>query len=152
MPGLVDRPGSRDRCWTGSTFTWGCLRCPTPSWGCTRRASPARPFGAGLESARERKRERFRSAAGVHANAHVGSREVRRHCRQTPEVAGILRAAVERLGPSARSCHRVLKLARTIADLAGSEEIEPAHVRESIQYRVLEPALDTIVTRADPPG
>ena len=74
----------------------------------------------------------------MHANAHMGSREVRKHCRQTQEVAGILRAAVERLGLSARGCHRVLKLSRTIADLAASEEIEPAHVREAIQYRALD--------------
>jgi magnesium chelatase family protein len=98
---------------------------------------------ARVESARIRQRERFRSRAGMHANAHMGSREVRRYCRQVPEVAEILHTAVERLGLSARGCHRVLKLARTIADLAGVEEIEPAHVREAIQYRALDriPAL-----------
>jgi magnesium chelatase family protein len=68
----------------------------------------------------------------------MGSREVRKHCRQTPEVAGILRTAVERLGLSARGCHRVLKLSRTILDLGASEEIEEAHVREAIQYRALD--------------
>jgi magnesium chelatase family protein len=71
----------------------------------------------------------------MRANAHMGSREVRRHCRQTPET---LRAAVERLGLSARGCHRVLKVARTIADLAGADVIEPVHVREAIQYRALD--------------
>jgi len=68
----------------------------------------------------------------------MGSREVRRHCPQSQEVAGILRTAVERLGLSARGCHRVLKLSRAIAHLAGGEEIEPAHVREAIQYRALD--------------
>jgi magnesium chelatase family protein len=82
--------------------------------------------------------ERFRGRAGLHANAYMGSREVRKHCRQTPEVAGILRTAVERLGLSARGCHRVLKLSRTIADLAGGEKIKAAHVREAIQYRALD--------------
>ncbi len=91
-----------------------------------------------VEAARLRQLERFRGQAGVHANAHMGSREVRRHCRQTPEVAEILRTAVERLGLSARGCHRVLKLSRTIADLAGTAEIEPVHVREAIQYRALD--------------
>ena len=92
---------------------------------------------ARVEAARSRQRERFGSATGVHANAHMSSREVRRHCRQTPEIADVLRLAVERLGLSARGCHRVLKVARTIADLAAVEELAPAHVREAIQYRSL---------------
>jgi len=91
-----------------------------------------------VETARVRQRERFGAQCGIHANAHMGSREVRRHCRQTPEVAEILRVAVERLGLSARGCHRVLKLSRTIADLAGADGIEPVHVREAIQYRALD--------------
>lgn len=96
-----------------------------------------------MEAARLRQRERFRSLSGIHANAHMGSREIRRYCRQTPEVAEILRTAVERLGLSARGCHRVLKLARTIADLAEADGIDPVHVREAIQYR----ALDRIASR-----
>ena len=91
-----------------------------------------------VEAARVRQRERFGRQDGIHANAHMGSREVRRYCRQTPEVAEILRAAVERLGLSARGCHRVLKLARTIADLASADAIESVHVREAIQYRALD--------------
>jgi magnesium chelatase family protein len=58
---------------------------------------------------------------------------VRRYCRQSDEVGDILKAAVERLGLSARGCHRVLKLARTIADLAGEGALTAAHVREAIQ-------------------
>jgi magnesium chelatase family protein len=74
----------------------------------------------------------------VHANAYLSTREVRRHCRQSPAVAALLGAAIDRLGLSARACHRVLKLARTIADLAGSDSIEPGHAREAIQYRSLD--------------
>jgi magnesium chelatase family protein len=88
-----------------------------------------------VEAARTRQRERFRAHRGPHANAHMSSREVRRHCRQTPEISELLRSAVERLGLSARAWHRVLKVARTIADLGGTEQIEPPHVREAIQYR-----------------
>jgi magnesium chelatase family protein len=91
-----------------------------------------------VEAARVRQRERFCLLSGIQANAHVGSREVRQYCRQTPEVAEILRKSVERLGLSARGCHRVLKLARTIADLAGADAIEPVHVREAIQYRAMD--------------
>ena len=117
------------------------LRVPAVPYAELGRDAPGEPSAAirgRVEVARELQRERFRGAAGVHANAHMGSREVRKHCRQTPEVAGILRTAVERLGLSARGCHRVLKLSRTIADLAGGEEIEPAHVREAVQYRALD--------------
>lgn len=117
------------------------LRVPAVPYAELGRDAPGEPSAAirgRVEAARERQRERFCGRAGVHANAHMGSREVRKHCRQTPEVAGILRTAVERLGLSARGCHRVLKLSRTIADLAASEEIGPAHVREAIQYRALD--------------
>lgn len=93
---------------------------------------------ARVDAARAKQRERFRAQRGMQANAHMSSREVRRHCRQTPEIAQLLSAAVERLGLSARGCHRVLKLARTIADLAGAAEIEPTYVREAIQYRSLD--------------
>jgi len=117
------------------------LRVPAVPYAELGRDAPGEPSAAircRVEAARDRQRERFRARAGIHANAHMGSREVRKHCRQTEEVAGILRTAVERLGLSARGCHRVLKLSRTIADLAGGEEIEPAHVREAIQYRSLD--------------
>lgn len=91
-----------------------------------------------VEVARSKQRERFRAQRGLHANAYMSTREVRRHCRQSPEVAALLATAIERLGLSARACHRILKLARTIADLAGSDAIEPGHAREAIQYRSLD--------------
>jgi magnesium chelatase family protein len=101
-------------------------------------AEPSAAVRARVEAARARQRERFRGHRGLHANAHMSSREVRRHCRLGPELSLLLRRAVERLGLSARACHRVLKLARTIADLAAAEELAPAHVREAIQYRSLD--------------
>ena len=57
---------------------------------------------ARVEAARARQRERFRGEPGVHANAHLSSRDVRRYCRQTPEISELVRAGVERLGLSAR--------------------------------------------------
>jgi len=72
------------------------------------------------------------------SNARLTTREVNRHC--IPETAGrqLLERAMERLGLSARGYHRVLKVARSIADLAGSDTILSAHIAEAIGYRVLD--------------
>jgi magnesium chelatase family protein len=100
-------------------------------------AEPSAAIRARVEAARARQRERFYAHPhrAVHANAHLSSRDVRRYCRQTPEIGELLRVAVERLGLSARGCYRILKLARTIADLAGAEQVDAPHVCEAIQYR-----------------
>ncbi|NTV95135.1 MAG: ATP-binding protein, partial [Thiobacillus sp.] len=68
-------------------------------------------------------------------NAELGIAEIDSHCAISPEAAGQLRQAIARLNLSARAYHRVLKLARTLADLAGSEQIGPAQVAEAIRYR-----------------
>jgi magnesium chelatase family protein len=70
-------------------------------------------------------------------NAEMGPLEVRQHCQQllAPEAQPLLAAAMERLALSARAFHRILKVARTVADLGQSETIEPAHLAEAIQYR-----------------
>jgi magnesium chelatase family protein len=91
-----------------------------------------------VERARAAQRARFSGIAGMHANAHMTAREVRRHCALGSESEGILRSAITRLGLSARAYHRVLKIARTIADLAGAESLEVTHVAEAIQYRSLD--------------
>jgi magnesium chelatase family protein len=91
-----------------------------------------------VESARERQRRRFRDCSGLRANAQMAARDLRRHCRLSGEVESLLRAAVNRLGLSARAYHRVLKIARTIADLDGADDLGPTHVSEAIQYRSLD--------------
>lgn len=93
---------------------------------------------ARVEVARQRQRERFAELPGLYANAHMTAREIRRFCRLTEPVELLLRRAVARLGLSARAYHRVLKIARTIADLAGAAEIDVAHIGEAIQYRTLD--------------
>ncbi len=93
---------------------------------------------ARVEQARQRQRDRFAELPGLHANAHMTAREIRRFCRLTEPVELLLRHAVARLGLSARAYHRVLKIARTIADLAGAAEINVVHVGEAIQYRTLD--------------
>ncbi|MDA0999851.1 MAG: YifB family Mg chelatase-like AAA ATPase [bacterium] len=93
---------------------------------------------ARVEAARELQRARFADTPGVHGNAHMGPEGIARFCRTDGEGKKLLERAVEHLGLSARAYHRVLKVARTIADLAGAETIAPAHVAEAIQYRSLD--------------
>jgi len=68
-------------------------------------------------------------------NARLSTREIDRHCAPDAKGAEMLKQAISRLGLSARAYHRVLKVARTVADLAGAERISAAHVAEAIQYR-----------------
>ncbi len=91
-----------------------------------------------VEAARARQLERFREVRGVYANAHMGPRELARFVRTDAATDAVLKQAIVKLGLSARAYHRVLKLARTLADLEGAAEVGPAHVGEAIQYRVLD--------------
>ena len=93
---------------------------------------------ARVERARAIQCRRYADRPGVHANARMAARDVRRHCRLSEPVESLLRDAVTRLGLSARGYHRVLKIARTIADLEASEHLTPNHVSEAIQYRSLD--------------
>jgi magnesium chelatase family protein len=97
---------------------------------------------ARVEAAREGQRERFASGPGMSGpatslscNADMGPTEVRKICRLNEEGRALVKAAMQQLGMSARAFHRILKLARTIADLAGNEDIETTHLAEAIQYR-----------------
>jgi magnesium chelatase family protein len=85
---------------------------------------------ARVEAARDRQLERQ-----GRANAALPAREVDRHCAPDAQGATVLKQAISRLGLSARGYHRVLKVARTIADLAGAAALTAAHVAEAIQYR-----------------
>jgi magnesium chelatase family protein len=82
--------------------------------------------------------ERFGRIAGVFANSHMRADEMRAHCRPSASVARLLQRAVDRLGLSARGYHRVLKVARTIADLDAAEAIAVRHAAEAVQYRSLD--------------
>ena len=88
--------------------------------------------------ARERQAARFDGAVGLHCNAHMGARQIKQFCAVGDDVKDLLRAAIHQLGLSARAFDRILKLARTVADLDGQENIGIAHVAESIQYRALD--------------
>lgn len=89
-------------------------------------------------AARERQRARFQRHNSVFANAHMSARDIRRYCRIDRPAEELLRAAILKLGLSARAYHRVLRVARTIADIAGDATIKPAHLAEAIQQRALD--------------
>jgi magnesium chelatase family protein len=75
---------------------------------------------------------------GIHANAQMGTKDIKRHCGIREGSERLLEVAINKLGLSARAYSRILKVGRTIADLEGSEEIQPAHISEAIQYRSLD--------------
>ncbi|HEY0037731.1 MAG TPA: ATP-binding protein, partial [Longimicrobium sp.] len=105
-----------------------------------RMGETSEAIRARVTQAREIQRSRFGSRPDMHANAHMGARELRQFCSIGEGSDRLLRTAISRLGLSARAYHRVLKIARTIADLDGGGEITTAHVGEAIQYRSLDRA------------
>ncbi len=88
--------------------------------------------------ARQRQLERFAGEKKVYANAQMSTRLLRKFCAISSEGEKLLENAITRLGLSARAHDRILKVARTIADLDGAPEIEPKHLSEAIQYRTLD--------------
>ena len=87
-----------------------------------------------VNAAREIQRRRF-GGDGTMCNAHIGSREMSEICALDAEGEALMHAAFDSMGLSARSYDRILRVARTIADLDGQERISPEHVAEAIQYR-----------------
>jgi len=103
-----------------------------------RLGEPSSVIRKRVESARQRQRERFAIEHSKHvvvcnADMHVG--EIRQFCRLDGQSQSLMRSAMSQLQLSARGYHRVLKLARTIADLVGSDQIQAAHLAEALQYR-----------------
>jgi magnesium chelatase family protein len=99
-----------------------------------RLGEPSAAIRGRVEAARERQRKRFQGSSFL-TNADMGPAEVREYCQIDDTGRSLLRAAMQQLHMSARAYHRILKLARTIADLAGSDGIQTAHLAEAIQYR-----------------
>jgi len=85
--------------------------------------------------AREIQQERFKTIEGLHSNAQMGGREVQEICQISDAGRNLLKRAMEKLNLSARAYDKILKVSRTIADLAQSEEIKVEHLAEAIHYR-----------------
>jgi len=88
--------------------------------------------------ARRRQAERFTGEKNLYANAQMPPKMIRKYAAISPESEKLLESAMARLGLSARAHDRILKVARTIADLSGVPDIEPKHISEAIQYRTLD--------------
>jgi magnesium chelatase family protein len=92
---------------------------------------------ARVQAARDIQNKRFASGGStdIVSNADMRIGDIRKFCHLQPEGQSLMRSAMNQLNLSARAYHRILKLARTIADLAGSEEIQSVHLAEALQYR-----------------
>lgn len=101
----------------------------------TQTGEPSAVIRERVIAARERQRHRFREYPHILTNADMGPREVRLFCSLDDAGRTLLANAMKQLHLSARAYHRVLKVARTIADLAGSDRIEVHHLAEALQYR-----------------
>jgi magnesium chelatase family protein len=100
----------------------------------SRRGESSSVIRARVEAARELQTERFRGTS-LRTNSDMGAKEVQHFCTLDGAGDTLMRAAMHQLQLSARSYHRILKLARTIADLAGAGEIQSHHLAEALQYR-----------------
>ncbi len=94
-----------------------------------------------VNKARIIQQERFKGRKGIFCNAHMEAKEIKEFCKITTESQDLIKLAITQLGLSARAYDRILKVSRTIADLEGKPDIEPAHVSESIGYRSLDRTL-----------
>ncbi len=103
-----------------------------------RPGEPSDAIRARVICARKRQAERFTKRTGLFSNADMQSREIREFCKIDSDGEVLLKMAMTKLGLSARAYDRILKVARTIADLGGSDEIRPEHLGEAIQYRSLD--------------
>ena len=99
-----------------------------------RLGEPSSMIQKRVKAAREQQRERFEGTS-LTCNADMGPTEIHEYCLLDDTCQSLMRSAMQQMQLSARAYHRILKLARTIADLAGDEAIDAPHLAEALQYR-----------------
>jgi magnesium chelatase family protein len=103
-----------------------------------RASEPSAAVRKRVTRARNIQTDRFRNYEGIHSNAQLTPALMREHCNISHECSQMLKNAMDKLGLSARAYDRIIKVSRTIADLEESEDIQPQHLAEAIQYRSLD--------------
>ncbi len=103
-----------------------------------RRGEPSKHIRQRVIEARKIQTERFKNKNKIHYNAQMNSKEIRKFCQLDDTSLSLLKNAMEKLNLSARAYDRILKVARTIADLENEKEIQSSHIAEAIQYRSLD--------------
>lgn len=103
-----------------------------------RKGEPSKVIRERVTRARIFQAKRFHDLDHIHYNAQMGVKQIRKFCNLSTESKDLLKNAMDRLGLSARAYDRILKVARTIADLESVENIKPDHIAEAIQYRSLD--------------
>jgi magnesium chelatase family protein len=101
-------------------------------------AEPSRVIRERVMAARKIQSERYGSSAGIHNNSQMSPSLMHRYCRPDAAGASLIKNAMERLGLSARAYDRILRVARTIADLEGSSNVHSQHLAEAVNYRSLD--------------
>jgi magnesium chelatase family protein len=104
----------------------------------TRQFEKSDQIRGRVVKAREIQEKRFKGSEGVYSNSQMSSKMLKEICVINTASQNLLKIAMEKLNLSARAYDRILKVSRTIADLAGSENIKPEHLAEAIQYRSLD--------------
>ena len=104
----------------------------------TRKAESSVEIRKRVTAAREIQTQRYKDLDSIHYNAQMSSKQVRIYCELDEASLHLLKTAMERLNLSARAYDRILKVARTIADLEASEKVVSNHIAEAIQYRSLD--------------
>ncbi len=99
---------------------------------------PSRDIRARVVAAREIQTKRFAGDAGVYCNAQMTEKHIHKYAEPTPDAMEVLKTAMEKFNLSARAYSRILKVARTIADLDNSETVEKRHIQEAVLYRSLD--------------